>query len=169
MAGNFMGTKEEAQIAKLLRAQEIAKLEKNKDKWNLPPVEKGCLRGFALNVRQFDEPCEYGNLQVIEFEVSDTLKGPGVPVRMAGTYFSGRIKDGTVVDVPDPTPAVRPITPDMIYHSHSRGENEVRAFYPGRGETPRSKSLLLGLLGLGLPAVAFVGVIAMLHYFLRIF
>lgn len=161
----FKGTKEEAQIAKLLREKEIAKLQKNKDRWNLPPIEKGWVRGMVIKLRPHDEPCPYGTLQVLEFEVADGPKVPGIPVRMTGTYFNSRLIEGQILDVPDPTPSVRPITPDIVYRSHSARESELRAFYPGRGEKPRRFSLMLGLLGLGVPAVALIVAIIALHVF----
>ena len=118
--GSFTGTKEEAKINKLVRAAEIAKLEKVKDRFNLKPVAKGFVRGMAIHVRQHEEPGEFGVLQVIEFELSDTPKGPGIPVRMAGTYFNHRLIEGSVLDVPDPTPHVRPIATDVASHPRSR-------------------------------------------------
>lgn len=163
MARGFKGTKEEQMIAKLLREEEVAKLEKNKDKFNLAPVKKGWLRGFVINMRQSEEQCEYGLLQILEFEISDTLKGPGVPVRMSGTYFSGRLMDGAIVEVADPTPSVRPVTPDLLFRPHTPGENELRAFFPGRGETPRRKTLTLGMLGLLLPVIGLIAALIALY------
>jgi hypothetical protein len=169
MAGNFMGTREEAEVARLLRQAEIAKLERNKDKWNLPPVQPGWLRGFVIDLRRFEVPCEFGMLQIIDFELSETLRGPGVPVRMTGTYFSNRLREGNVLDVRDETPSVRPIETSLATFSRSGGAIKLRAFYPGRGDPPRRRNLMLGVLGLAVPAICFVGVIAMLHYYFRIF
>jgi hypothetical protein len=161
--GKFLGTDEEKKIAKMLREAERAKLDKQKDRYNLPPVAPGFLRGIAINVRPHEEPCEFGTLQVIEFELSETPKGPGVPVRMAGTYFNHRLSAGTLLDVPDPTPHIRPITPDAVVHSGSGGENELRAYYPGRGETPRRITLMLGVLGIVVPIAFTIGLIVLLY------
>src|SRR5947209_3404360 len=117
--GAFLGTEEEARVAKLVREAEQAKLAKTKDRFNLPPVRKGYLRGFAINIRRTEQPCEFGTLQIAEFELADTRKGPGVPLRMAGTYFTGHIMDGTLLDVPDPTPNVRPIVTDVVYEARN--------------------------------------------------
>ena len=162
---DYKGTAETAKLKKLLRDAERAKIEKIKDRFNLRPAEKGFLRGHAINIRQSEQPCDFGTLQILDFEISDTMKGPGVPVRMAGTYFSRKLWEGTVMDVPDPTPDIRPITPDVIYTAHDHDVDQIRAFYPGRGETPRRKTLIMGLLAMGIPAVLAFAIIVALHLF----
>jgi hypothetical protein len=162
--GTFLGTKEEAALARLVKETNKAKIEKEKDRFNLPPVGPGYVRGIVINLRPYDVPCEFGVLQVVDFEIADTPKGPGVPVRMTGTYFNTRLRAMTVLDVPDPTPSVRPITPNIVYSAHDH-EHEIQAFYPGRGETPRRTTLTLGLLGLIVPVVFVIVSVIVLYAF----
>jgi hypothetical protein len=161
---NFLGTSEEKRVKELLRAADRAKIEKIKDRFGLLPVKKGFLRGFAVNVRESEEPCEYGTLRVLEFEISDERKGgDGVPVRVTGTYLSRRVGSGEVVDVEDPTPHIRPITPNYVYAAYDHSMNTLRAFYPGRDDTPRRKDLTNALLTIGLPVVLVIVVVVVLQ------
>jgi hypothetical protein len=152
----------------LLRKDQIAR-HGNLDRWHLPPVAKGWLRGNALNIRQSEVPCEFGMLQILDFDLTADPKEPGVPVRMAGTYFTNRLIEGQVMDVPDPTPSARPITPIQIFFSHSNHDTDLKSYYPGRDAMPRGKGALLGLLAVGGPIVATLATIAVLHYWFHLY
>jgi hypothetical protein len=163
----FRGTKEASRLAGLVRAAEEAS-RKTKDRWNLPPIEKGWLRGHAMNIRKSEETCEFGILEVLEFELCEKPDKPGIPVRMSGTYFGNRMLDGTVMDVPDPDPSVRPITPTKIYFSHHRRAIELSSYYPGRDDTPPNVDRLRSILVLVGPAVALVAILCVLYFGLHI-
>ncbi len=164
----FIGTKEAARLAGLVRKAEEAG-RKTKDRWGLPPVEKGWLRGQAMDVRKWEETCEYGVLEVMEFELREDPQVPGVPVRMSGTYFNNRILDGAVMDVPDPDPTVRPLTPNKIYFSHHFRAIDLTAFYPGRDAVPPRTDRMRSMLVLVLPAVALIAILCVLYFVFHIF
>jgi len=155
-------------LAKLVHDAEQAKRE-HKDRWGLPPVEKGWLRGHAVGVSHRDEPCEFGTLEILEFELSDTPRGNGIPVRMAGTYFNFKLAEATVVDVPDPSPAVRPITPYQVFLSHHGRKMELQAYYPGRDMITPRRSMTQAVLVVTIPGVVLVTIIAVLHFVFHIF
>ncbi len=155
-------------LHKLVRQAEIAKMT-DRDRWNLPPIEKGWLRGAAQNVRQSEETCEFGMLQVLEFDLVTDPKQPPVPVRMTGTYFTTRLLDTHVMDVPDPTPTVRPVTPVQIFFSHSNRETELRSYYPGRDAQTKRAGAMLGLAAVGGPILALVVSLAVLRFAFHVF
>lgn len=165
-------TPEAARLEKLVLAAATAK-RANKDAWGLQPVEKGWLRGRVENLRQWDEPCEFGTLQVIEFDLqgvpaANTPKPAPVPVRMSGTYFNTQLRDGQVVDVADPSPPVRPLTPIKIFFSHHNRTIELKSYYPGRGSMTQRTSLKLALLAVFAPIVVAMSIVAALRYVFHI-
>lgn len=160
-------SKEAQRLAGLVRKAEEARRGK-KDRFGLPPIEKGWLRGQAVNIRKREETCEYGVLEVMEFDLLVDPEPPGVPVVMSGTYFNNRMLDGSVMDVPDPAPTVRPVTPDKIYFSHHFRAVDLTAFYPGRNSTPPSTDRMRSMLALVLPGVALIVIIFMLYFVFHI-
>ena len=157
-------TPEAERLEKLVREAARAKRTET-DRWGLTPIEKGWLRGHAMNVRQWEDACQFGKLLVIEFELRETMKSKGVPVRMEGTYFTGRIHEGAVMDVPDPDPTVRPVRPEKIYVSQSYRKHEFVAFYPGRDLPPQRRTLVQAVLAVTVPFLIFVGIVAVLHFY----
>ena len=108
-------------------------------------------------------------LHILEFDLTDDPAAPGVPVRMTGTEFTGRLLGGEVMDVPDPTPSVRPITPTTIYHAHHGRDWELTAHYPGRDAvTPRANAIN-GALAVGGPILFVLACLAALHFWWHTF
>jgi hypothetical protein len=164
----YANSEERARLGRLIAERERAKAGK-KDRWGLRPIEKGWLRGHAVNIRTWEEPDDLGMLINLEFELRENPKETGVLVRMAGTDFNDRILDGQLMDVPDPDPQVRPIVTDRVYYAHrGRRDGALTAHYPGRRmDTPR-KSLTLGLLAVVVPVVFVVAAVTALHYVFHI-
>jgi hypothetical protein len=152
----------------LVRQEGIARRRK-RDRFNLAPVRQGWVRGRVARLRQREEACEFGKLLVLEFDLVDDPEQPPIPVIMAGTEFNGRLMDGDVVEMADPAPSVRPITPLQIVHSFSDPANVVVAYYPGRGTPSRRFTTLIGWLAIAGPAVAVAAIMAVLHFALRVF
>jgi len=145
-----------------------AKLTGKLDHWGMPEVPKGWLRGEAWDIQQWDQPCPYGMLQIMEFELRPDHKTPGVKVRMNGTYLDNRLMDGQVMDVPDPDPSKRPIEPVSIIFPWTRYSGEriyrMTAFYPGRQDESLTRSRWLGMLALALPALGLAVAVVLLRY-----
>jgi hypothetical protein len=152
----------------LIHQQQVAR-GVAKDRWNLKPVRKGWRRGMVTKLRHSEEPCEFGMLLIMDFELSEDPEQPGIPVRMSGTQFSDALFEGTVVEIADPTPDQRPIIATQVRFSHYAGDATLRAHYPGRGEMPAGRRTLLGLLALGWPAVALVAALTVLHFWWHVF
>jgi hypothetical protein len=166
-----LGAYKEAQqrLARLVNQQQSAR-RKTKDHWGLTPIERGWVRGRAMNVRQSEQTCEYGVLNILEFEMFTDPKQPGIAVRMQGTTIDGRVMDGQVVDIPDPTPNVRPMQPDKVYFSHHVDRKYyVSANYPGRTVMTPRRNLMLATAAIGGPIAAILGIVALLHFVFRIF
>jgi len=160
---DIYGSKERDRLTGLIEASEKAKLGK-RDAWNLPPVEKGWLRGHAVNVTQHEEAGEFGTLLVMDFELRADPKQPGIPVRMTAVYFTHRLMEGQLMDVPDPTPNIRPVTPEQIFFAGLRRAAEITAHYPGRRIMTQRRNFALAALAVGGPAVVLVGIVAVLHF-----
>ncbi len=139
------------------------------DRWGLVPVEQGWLRGAANNVRQREDICEFGTLQILEFDLKPAPEEPGVPVRMDGTYFTSRLIEGQVMDVPDPTPDIRPVTPRQIFYAHSSRSIDLMSYYPGRDAMTKRKGMTLGFLALGGPVIVLLATLALLHFVFHAF
>jgi hypothetical protein len=139
------------------------------DRWHLPPVGAGWLRGSVANLRQTEELCEFGTLQILEFDLMTGPKEAGVPVRMDGTYFTNRLIEGQVMDVPDPDPERRPVTPRQIFYSHSHRQEGMKSYYPGRDAMTKTRGALLGLLAVGGPILALVASLLLLHFTFHFF
>lgn len=159
-------TAESARLHQLIREAEQAKRPK-KDRWGLTPIEKGWVRGHVVDLRQWDEPCEFGILQIMEFDLREDKRQPGIRVRMSGTYFNTRLLEGSVIDVPDPTPSVRPMTPNHVFTAHNNREHEISAYYPGRGAVRQRSTLIMALLATIVPAAVVLVIFALMHYVLH--
>jgi hypothetical protein len=155
-------------LHKLVAKQQAARMPVA-DRWGLVPVEAGWLRGSAYNVRQSETICEFGTLQVLEFDLVPAPGEPGVPVRMDGTYFTNRLIEGQVLDVPDPTPDTRPVSPRQIFYAHSNRTIDLMSYYPGRDAMTKRKGATMGLLALGGPVVVLVLTLLVLHFGFHVF
>ena len=164
----YRDSKEARRLAGLVHKAETARL-KRPDRWGLQPVARGWLRGQVANLRQWDEPCEYGMLQIMEFDLCPERDKPGVPVRMTATYFGNRLMDGQVIDIPDPTPSVRPITPNRAIFSHSNPQAQLVAYYPGRDAESLETSRLLAASALIVPAIALGMLLVALHFVFHVY
>jgi len=155
-------------LHKLVAKQEVAKMPAV-DRWGLVPVEPGWLRGAANNVRQSEDICEFGTLQILEFDLTPAPDEPGVAVRMDGTYFTNRLIEGQTMDVPDPTPDIRPVTPRQIFYAHSGRNIDLMSYYPGRDAMTKRKGATMAFLAMGGPVIALVLALLVLHYGLHVF
>ena len=165
----YEGSKEQARLGALVAAQERAKAKAGKrgkkDKWGLRPIGKGWLRGHAMNIRIWEEADEVGMVRVMQFELRENPKEPGVPVRMTATEFNRNMGEGELMDVRDPDPSVRPITPYQIFFSRAdRRDGDLTAHYPGRGMMAPRRNLAMGLLVIGAPIVFLLAAVAVLYY-----
>jgi len=149
------------------KAQVAKKVEL--DRFRLPPIEKGWVRGRAVNIRQAEEACEYGILQILDFDVDAGTGEPPIPVRMTGTDFTNRLVEGHVMDVPDPTPEVRPITPRQIFYSHSNRNTDLKSYYPGQDALTKRAGAINGVLAIGGPVVALIASLLVLHFVAHVF
>lgn len=140
-----------------------------RDRWNQPPVRSGRLRGQVANVRGSETACEFGTLLIMDFDIVADPPRPGVPVRMSGISFSGQLIEGTVVDVPDPDPAQRPIITTRLFIPHGHEEWTFEAYYPGRDEPSQRALTLHGLLAVGGPVLALLAALAALHFWAHVF
>ncbi len=104
-------------------------------------MARGFVRGRVCNLRNSETVGDYGMVMVLDFDlfIDDGL--PTVPVRMTGTDFFGRVMTDHVLDVPDPDPSVRPITPWRVTVSHDANQ-EIIAHYPGLEIGMKSRGLL---------------------------
>jgi hypothetical protein len=160
---------EQARLARLVGEQEAAKARK-RDAFGLSPIGRGFVRGRATNIRQSETTCEYGVLVILEFDLLIDPTQPPIPVHMEGTTIDGRLLDGHVVDLADPTPSRRPITPDRVYFSHHLDRKHyIASNYPGRRMSTPRQSLMQGMLVVGVPMVLILGLVAMLNYVFHIF
>lgn len=165
----FKNAAEAARLAQLVHEAERKKRDaKGKDRWGLPPVGKGWVRGRVANVKSWDEPCPFGMLQVVEFDLVDDPKQPGVPVRISGTDIDNRVMEGQVLDVPDPKPSVRPIAAMRAVHSHTLSDGRdrvqgIKAYYPGRDDAPPRRMLTLAALMVLVPAAITAVAVVGLH------
>ena len=172
----FRNANEAARLNKLVNDARRAKREASptkRDRWGLPMPPKGWVRGMVSNVRSSDEPCPFGTLQVLEFELRDDPQQPGVPVRMAGTNFDRLVVGGEVMDVRDPTPSVRPIEAVRGVFSHTRymaeeGIQEIKAYYPGRDDMTPRRNLALATAMVVVPVVLLIVAVVMLRYVFHI-
>lgn len=109
------------------------------------PVRAGRLRGQIRNVRRSFDVSDFGEVTVIDFDlfVDDDL--PMVPVRMSGIDFMNEPHEGSIVDVRDPDPTVRPIVAYRLDFPPNY-EHDVVCYYPGRDDLPPARQRLNGLL-----------------------
>ena len=165
----FKNAAEAARLAQLVHEAERKKRDaKGLDRWGLPPVGKGCVRGRVANVKSWDEPCPFGMLQVIEFDLVDDPKEPGVPVRISGTDIDNRVMEGHVLDVQDRNPSIRPIPATGAVHSYSlydgRGMvQSIKAYYPGRDDAPPRRNRVLAAMMVLVPVAITAAAVVGLH------
>jgi len=155
-------------LAELVKRDELARGH-GLDRYNLPPVAKGWVRGVITNPRNSEGACQFGTLMIVEFDLVADPEQPPVPVRMSGTEFSHRVLAGDVIDIRDPTPSARPLTPERYVVANASPPFEVIAYYPGRGVPPARVGTLLGWLAVGGPGIALMLCLAALHFVFRVF
>lgn len=103
------------------------------DEYGLPPPRKGVLRGFVRDLRFSQEESAVGRIQIVDFNLHFRGDRLPVPVRMRGSDFTDHLVDGWLMDVPDPDPKLRPITPRRITAPWHEGL-EVTSYYPGQDD-----------------------------------
>ncbi len=123
-----------------------------KDQWGMPPARQGYLRGRVQNIQRRAEPCEYGELEIVDFDLCAPDRSVIAVVQMRGTDFSQPILAEALMDVLDPDPRVRPILARHLHNSFDF-ENKVTSFYPGRDEPPQARQRLTAATWLLLPLV----------------
>jgi hypothetical protein len=168
----FKNAAEAQRLAKLVHEQEQQKLgAEGKDRWGMPKVPRGFLRGRAMNPRTWDETCEFGVLHNLQFDLVDDPEQAGIPVLMQGTDFNDRLMEGSVVDVPKPRTDARPIHTNFLYFSHTVRDGKgkihtLKAYYPGRDDAPRRVNIALASLMVLVPtAFLLVAVYLLRHVF----
>jgi hypothetical protein len=139
-----------------------------KDRWGQTPVAPGHVRGSATNLRRWEDVGTYGPVQVVAFDLWVDKNVPLVPVRMTATDFQGRVVEGSVYDVPDPDPQVRPLQPWRITHADN-SEAEVIAHFPGREFAVKGRGLLWTIGVVLSPLVAAAVLAGLLGWQLRWF
>ncbi|HET9019450.1 MAG TPA: hypothetical protein VFN46_07690 [Acetobacteraceae bacterium] len=136
-----------------------------RDRWGLPPVRGGWVRGQVRNFRRGYEISEYGDVFVWDFDLFVDDDQPLVAVRMRGTDFQGGPGEGEIVELRDPDPTVRPIETTRLEFPNSPGRDAV-SFYPGRDDIPEARQRMNGLVVIVGPivaAAAAIGVFLAIH------
>lgn len=110
------------------------------DRWGLLPVRPRHVRGIVRNVRITEDVSPYGPMLVVDYDLWTDDGVPNIPVRMTGTDFMNRIIPENLLDVPDPDPGVRPITPTRVTSAHN-DDHEIVAHYPGRSASIHPRGL----------------------------
>ncbi|MBN9508607.1 MAG: hypothetical protein J0I21_05740 [Alphaproteobacteria bacterium] len=126
----------------------------------------GHVVGVVANLRRSTEPCAYGELHVLEFDLLRPHGAAPIPVRMRGMSFSRDLFVGQMVEVRDPDPETRPVVTRRLDYPPLYN-TELVSFYPGEGETPRGLSRFWALVMLLVPVVIGGTLIALYDVFLR--
>ncbi len=134
------------------------------DRFGLPPVKRGMLRGKIRDVRHSIVEGAYGQMQVIDFNLYTAPKQPPVPVQMRGNDFTTPVRDDWVIDVADPDPTIRPLLTRRITLPHNPG-TEVVSYYPGWDDPNTSKDRFWSIVAIAGPLVGGAILVGLLFYF----